>query len=109
MKGLKKTVIKKRESGLNLIPEKRSTVFVTGIFFLSEDELKENTENLPVFVLKADPSWHVEPVDPPTKGNFGWFPGNCYLDMEIYGQSVEVAIFDRQETPQEYEFLSRDW
>jgi len=54
-----------------------------------------------------EPGWRAEPVEPPTAGNFGWFPGGNYLDLEILGgQHIEVEIFDRQETPELYYLLS---
>lgn len=107
MKGLKKTIIKKYGSALNLISEQHSAVFLTDIPFLDDSELEENSENLPVLVLKMEPGWRAEPVEPPTAGNFGWFPGGNYLDLEILGgQHIEVEIFDRQETPELYYLLS---
>jgi hypothetical protein len=107
MKGLKKTIIKKYGSALNLISEQHSTVFLTGIPFLSDTELEENSENLPVLVLKMDPGWRAEPGEPPSAGNLVWFPGGNYLDMELAdGLHIEVEIFDRQETPELYALLS---
>jgi hypothetical protein len=105
-KGLKKAVIKKHGSALNLISEQHCAVFVTGIPFLGDDELEENSENLPVLVLTSGAGWRAEPVEPPSAGNFGWFPSGNYLDMELDGQPIEVAIYDRQETPEEYALFS---
>jgi hypothetical protein len=106
-KGLKTAIIKKHGSALNLISEQHSAVFVTGIPHLADDELEENSANLPVVVLTSGAAgWRAEPVGPPSAGNLGWFPGGNYLAIEIDGQPLEVPMYDRQETPEEYALFS---
>lgn len=109
MRGQKKTIVTQHGLGLNITAEHPSRVFVVGIDFLSDDELEENDEQLPVVVMKMDPSWHVEPEEPPAKGNYGWFPDGKCIEWEINGYTVSVKLFDRQETPEEYAYLSSDW
>lgn len=107
MKGLKTFVIRENGSELNLISEKYLNVFVTGLDMLDNDQLEENGENLPVLVLKRhDGLLRVEPMEPPTEGNYGWFPSGNFVELEIGGEQKKIEIYDRQETPEQYAFFS---
>ncbi len=71
--------------------------------------MEENTENLPVFIMRkkmfaGKAHWYAEPLERVKPGNLGWFNSGNILDMEMETQK-EVFIHDRQETQKDYDGL----
>lgn len=97
------------------VSDKYDTFFVTGWDWLNQDTLEENTDNLPVLVIKRKKAfslsaynkhhYYAEPLQSPYPGNLGWMNGGNLLDMAIEEQE-QVYIHDRQESQEQYNALS---
>lgn len=74
----------------------------------------EPTDEMPaVRLVKRGKTVHAEPVEPVADGNVGYMAGGAFISTsdsrftEAVGFYGAVAFHDRQETPAQYELLSR--
>lgn len=81
---------------------------------IDENDPPENLVHVVCRSICGRNTYHVEPVARPDEGNYGWMAGGNYaatcdsrFSTLIGNMYCAVSIHDRQETPAEYDMLSR--